>query len=247
MTSWRTGRCWCIAHRGGAAEARENTLEAFRHAVAVGADMVETDARRSRDGAAVVCHDERLDRTTAAAGPVAAFDAGALAALGVPTLAEALAACAPLPVTLELKEEAALEPTAAAVEASGRPDQVIVGSFDDARLAAWRTRMPGRPTSLSEGEAGALIEDALRGRSPRPAPDGAVALQVPRRHEGLELVTPAVVAAAHELELAVHVWTVDDPAAMRELAALGVDGLITDRPTVLRALLDGRPPPSAGD
>lgn len=236
-TSWRTDRCWCVAHRGGAAEAPENTLAAFRHAVAVGADMIEMDTRCSRDGVAVVCHDERVDRTTAGVGPVSAFDAGALTALGVPSLADALGVSAPLPVTMDIKEDAALEPTAVVVESCGRPDQVVVGSFDDARVAAWRARMPGRPTSLAEGEAGTVIGDALQARPLRPAPEGAVALQVPRRHEGVDLVTEPVVTAAHELDLAVHVWTINEPAAMRELVELGVDGIITDRPTELRALL----------
>lgn len=240
VASWRTDRTWCVAHRGGAAEAPENTLAAFRHAVALGADMVEMDTRCSRDGVPVVCHDERVDRTTAAVGPVSAFDVESLAVLGVPSLAEALAVTAPLPVTMDLKEDAAVEPTAHVIDACGRPDRVVVGSFDDARLATWRARMPGRPTSLAEGEAGAVIEDALRGRSLRPAPAGAVALQVPRYHEGFDLITETVVTAAHELGLAVHVWTVNEPAAMAELVDLGVDGLITDRPSELRALLDQR-------
>lgn len=239
-TSWRTDRCWCVAHRGGADEAPENTLAAFRHAVALGADMIELDARCSRDGVAVVCHDERVDRITPAVGPVNAFDAQTLAVLGVPSLADALAVSAPLPVTMDLKEDAVAEPTARVIEACGRPDHVVVGSFDDARLAAWRARMPGRPTSLAEGEAGAIIEDALTGRDLRPAPAGAVALQVPRYHDGFDLATEPVVTAAHELGLAMHVWTVNDRTAMAELIELGVDGIITDRPSELRALLDQR-------
>lgn len=241
--SWRSDRCWCIAHRGGAAEAPENTLTAFRHAVAVGADMVEMDARCSRDGVAVVCHDERVDRTTPGSGPVGAFDAAALGALGVPTLADALTASAPLPVTVELKDDAVVEPAAGAVEGCGRADRVVIGAFEEARLARWRTRLPGRPTSLAEREATAVIEDALVGRPPRPVPEGTVALQVPLRHRGVDVVTAPVVAAAHELDLAVHVWTVDEPSTMRELVALSVDGIMSDRPSRLRAVIDGTSPP----
>lgn len=237
--SWRTARCWCIAHRGGSDEAPENTLVAFRHAVALGADMVECDARLSRDGVAVVCHDARLDRTTAATGPVGAYDVAALAAVGVPTLADALAACAPLPVTLELKEGAGLvEAAAAAIRDSGRPEQVIVGSFVDARLAAWRERMPGCPTSMAETEASALVGAALTGGVLPPVPPGAVALQVPLRHGGVTVVSEPVVTAAHELDLAVHVWTVDGPDTQRWLIGLGVDGIMADQPSRLRRLLD---------
>lgn len=238
--SWRTERCWCVAHRGGAAEGPENTLPAFRHAVRLGADMMEMDARCSRDGVPVVCHDERVDRTTPAVGPVHAFDAETLAVLGVPSLADALAVSAPLPVSIDLKEDAVVEPTTRVVAECGRPDRVVVGSFDDARVAVWRRRMPERPTFLAEGEAGAVIEDALTGRPLHPAPAGAVALQIPRYHEGIDLATEPVVTAAHELGLAVHVWTVNDRAAMCELIELGVDGIITDRPTELRALIDQR-------
>lgn len=200
--------------------------------------MVEMDVRLSRDGVAVVCHDERVDRTTPASGPVSAYSVVALANLGVPTLAEALDACAPLPVTMELKIGGALlEAAAITIEGCGRADEVIVGSFDDERLGAWRTRMPGCPTSMAEGEASALVAAALAGASPPAGPPGAVALQVPLRHHGVSVVSPPVVQAAHQVDLAVHVWTVDDVETMQELAAWGVDGIITDHPSRLRSVL----------
>lgn len=237
-TSWRDGRCWCIAHRGGAEEAPENTLQAFRHAVAVDADMVEMDARLSRDGVAVVCHDERVDRVSEATGPVSAYTADELSRLGVPRLAPALAACAPLPVTLELKEGGPLIGAAAdIVGACDRPEAVLVASFDDAALAAWRTRRPSQPTSLGEREVGELVAAARSGRAPS-SPAAAVAVQLPHRHHDTEVVTAPVIAAAHERGLAVHVWTVNDDADMRRLRDAGVDGIITDRPSRLRAVLD---------
>lgn len=238
-TSWRPSRCWCIAHRGGADEAAENTLAAFRHATAVGADMVEMDARTSRDGVAVVCHDEELGRVTSASGPVGAVDADDLAELGVPRLAPALQACAPLPVTLELKEAGALiDAVAPVVAACGRASQILIASFDDQALAAWRARWPAHPTSLSESEAAALVESAWAGRAPAAPPAGAVAVQLPHQHQHSEIVTGAVIAAAHGLDLAVHVWTVNDDASMRRLCHAGVDGIITDHPTALRTVCD---------
>lgn len=236
---WRTDRCWCIAHRGGAREFPENTLEAFVAAVALGADMVEMDARLAADGVPVVLHDPTLDRTTTASGPVSARRSDELAGLGVPSLPEAVKACAPLPVTIELKEGGDLP--AAAVEAlrqTGRAGEAIVGAFESDWLAQVRQTAPEVATSLGQSEAAALVGAGLEGRPPALPPQGAVALQVPPTYRDVDVITTDVIAAAHAVGLAVHVWTVDAADEMRRLAQLGVDGIMSDRPGLLRQVLD---------
>lgn len=122
----------------------------------------------------------------------------------------------------------------------GRTDDVIVASFLDHATAAFATFAPGISTAASTGDTAAFFF-AVRGGSP-PPPTRHHALQVPAELHGQTVVDGAFVAAAHEHDLAVHVWTIDDEEEMRRLLALGVDGIMTDRPSVLAAVLAGLPP-----
>jgi glycerophosphoryl diester phosphodiesterase len=254
-----------IAHRGGSREAPENTLAAFRRAADLGCDAVELDLRVTADRSVVVLHDPDLDRVTDGAGPVAArtlaevrrLDAahwfvpslGAMVGaadyplrgsgaddLRVPTLEEVLRALPDVPLVMDLKvgpPEMPWLPGAVAelLAAAGRRDDVVVGSFDQGRLDAFRSAAPAVPTSATQAEVAAF----WAGGPPPPVP-GFAAFQVPRTFGDIEVVTPDFVERAHEADAEVHVWTVDDPAEMRELAAIGVDGLITDVPSVLTSL-----------
>lgn len=254
-----------IAHRGGSLEAPENTLRAFRHAVEVGCDMLELDLRTTADGAVVVLHDAEVDRVTDGCGPIAALDlaevraldaahwfapgrgadptAGAFPLRGgggdlrIPTLEEVLRHVPGVPLTMDLKvgpPEAPEVPAAVAalLRAHRRVGDVIVGSFDQVRLDAFRALAPEIPTSATQDEV-------VRVWSGEPVPAGAriAALQVPAAYGSLEVVTPELVARAHAGGAEVHVWTVDEPAEMRRLGGLGVDGIISDRPRVLVEVL----------
>jgi glycerophosphoryl diester phosphodiesterase len=113
-----------------------------------------------------------------------------------------------------------------------------VGSFSDRRLATLRGRL-GTDLCTSLGPRGLA---RLRGASYR-LPAGSFAAgcaQVPRLVRGRVLVDERFVSTAHEQGLQVHVWTIDDPDTMSELLDLGVDGIMTDRPAVLRGVLEGR-------
>jgi glycerophosphoryl diester phosphodiesterase len=263
----------CIAHRGGSLEAPENTLHAFRRAVAAGADMLELDLRATHDGEVVVLHDPFVDRVTDGTGAIADlalgevrdldaahwFAPGAGATreadgyplrrpasggavdpeLRIPTLAEVLAAVPDLPLTVDLKvgpPEVDWFPQAVAglLRAAGRAEDVVVGSFSSERLGAFRGAAPDVPTSASQEEVARFWSGA-----PLDVP-GLVALQVPAIYEGVAVVTGDFVERAHGADLEVHVWTVDDPADMRRLVDLGVDGLISDRPTLLAEVLSAR-------
>jgi glycerophosphoryl diester phosphodiesterase len=241
-----------FAHRGGAGLAPENTLAAFDNGLALGADGLELDVHLSRDGLVVVHHDRTIERTTNERGPIAERTADELrradagywfarggafpyrgCGLGVPTLAEVLARYRDVPIVIEMKANS-LELAEAVVEvvrAAGAVDRVAVGSFGLRGLRALRQLEPAIATSASREEVRWAVY-RLRCRWPvSRVPYGAY--QVPERSGGQRVVSPRFVAAAHRLDLAVHVWTVDDEDDARRLLGWDVDGLITDRPDTI--------------
>ena len=163
--------------------------------------------------------------------------------LGVATLAEVLDAFPGVLLNLDIKQTAPDVPPyeaqlAEQLVAAGRTDDVIVGSFSDAALDAFAAE--GTVIGTSCGPRAVIgLAQALATGDPIPADVlGHVAIQVPARFAGTDVVTAASVHAVHEAGLAVHVWTIDDEDEMRRLIDLGVDGLMSDRPSVLAAVLD---------
>lgn len=228
-----------IAHRGASGQRPENTMPAFELAVSMGADMIETDLHRTRDGAVVITHDEELagiggrgeiaDATLAA---IRALDAGGGAR--VPTLEEMLDAFgARIAFNLEIKkgtraEYEGLEAIALdAVRSRGIAERTLFSSFYDPVLARLRVLEPA-------ARIGLLISR----RYPVRILERARALGAEAIHPEASIVDAALVESAHEAGLAVYVFTVDDPAEMRRLLALGVDGLFTNHPDRMRALVD---------
>lgn len=241
------------AHRGwhiGELAGCENTLAAFRHAVDEGFGYLELDVRATADGVPVVLHDPTLDRTTDGAGPIASLrsdEIGAVRVAGrepVPLLEQVLAELPDTRITVELKSDAVVEPVLALLERRNAWHRVCLGSADEARLRRAR-RLAGSRVFTSIGMVSAV---ALRARAwveslpgpfaalPTPPVQGHLA-QLPRRHGPIIVVDPALVRSAHRAGCEVHVWTVDDPTEMVELLEIGVDGLLSDRPDLLRDLL----------
>jgi glycerophosphoryl diester phosphodiesterase len=236
-----------VAHRGGAALRPENTLEAFRNGVALGADAIEFDVHLSRDGEVVVCHDETVDRTTNGHGPIAGHTADELANLdagywfgeaegfpfrargGVPRLRDVLARFT-LPLIIELKGRN-LDLAAAAVDEvrrAGALGRVCFGSFSVALLQAARACGDDVVTSAGTEEIRqALTWSYLANLPPRRA---YRAFQVPERHGSTRVVSRRFLRATARARVPVHVWTVNDPRDMRRLLEWGVRALITDRP-----------------
>ncbi|WP_226924417.1 glycerophosphodiester phosphodiesterase [Georgenia satyanarayanai] len=243
-----------LAHRGGAAEVAENSRAALEHADALGYRYFETDVRRTADGVVVLHHDATLDRTTTGHGPLSALTWAQAARLRdhsggrLVRLDEALADFPGLRLNIDLKEDGVIGPALRVVAEAGAGDRVCLASFADRRLQVVRRATRGRvATSLARQETARLVLAATLGAPARgvPTPSGtttdrAVCVQVPVRHRGVPVVTPAFVQRAHRLGLEVHVWTIDDAPTMHRLLDLGVDGLVTDRPTVLREVLRAR-------
>ncbi|GAA4987279.1 glycerophosphodiester phosphodiesterase [Kitasatospora paranensis] len=238
-----------FAHRGGDLGHPENSFAAFAAAVALGYRYLETDVHATRDGVLVAFHDSRLDRVTDRTGAVAdlTWETVGRARIGgtepVPLLEDLLDAFPGARFNVDVKAAPAVGPLVEAIRRTNAWDRVCVGGFSDSRLAAVRAGAGSRlATSLGPREVARLRLLSLAGPvlSGRRAAFAGVCAQVPERHRGVRVVDRAFVRAAHRLGLQVHVWTVDDPARIRALLDLGVDGIMADRIDVLRDVLAER-------
>jgi len=236
-----------LAHRGGALFppniGLENSLTAFRNAVAAGYRYLETDIHASRDGVVFAFHDDTLDRVTGSAGQISALDAAVVrrAHIGgrepIPYLTELFEAFPEARFNIDVKEDHAVEPLTRVIKDTGTQDRVCVASFSTARLRRLRSLLGERvATSLGSSEVAALRLSPVR----RTAVPGAVCAQVPHRAGPVTVVTERFVERAHRVGLAVHVWTIDAAEEMTMLLDRGVDGIVTDRPDILKAVLSAR-------
>jgi glycerophosphoryl diester phosphodiesterase len=240
-----------FAHRGGAAEGRENTFAAFARAVELGYTFLETDAHATADGELVAFHDHTLDRVTDRTGRISRlpYREVAKARIGgvdeIPRMEDLLAAWPEARFNIDVKESSAIVPLARVVRRAGAFDRVCLTSFSDLRLAQARKAMDRevcsalgprgvgalRAASLGSGY-GRLLTGLARARIP--------CAQVPLGFRGMRITTPAFIRTAHALGMQVHVWTIDDPAVMERLLDLGVDGIMTDNIIGLRGVLTAR-------
>ena len=225
-----------FAHRGGAAAGDENTADAFGRAITLGFRYVETDVQATADGVAVIFHDADLARMAGQRTRVDALRWADLqtvrigGAAAVPRLDEVLDAWPQVRFNVDVKADNAVTPTLATLGRTAARDRVLLASFSDRRIALLRREGgPAVATSMATREVARLRVGAYR----RPRPN-VVAAQVPLRYGPLRVVDPRFIARAHRLGLQVHVWTIDDPAAIHGLLDLGVDGIMTDQPEVLR-------------
>ena len=246
-----------IAHRGGKDHRPENTLLAFRHAVAIGASVLELDVHLSADDKLVVIHDDRVDRTTNGNGFVAELSSAELGALdagygmlvgeeysyrglgiGVPTLQAVTDEFNDLRYVMEIKpkSEHAARRLCEFIMANELADRVIVGSFHTEAMSAFREMCPRVVTSSPTLEVARFYLLHKLGLSHWFSGEG-VALQIPLEHFGLTVVTPELIADAQKNGLKVHVWTINDVETMRELIDWGVDGIVTDVPGTLQEII----------
>jgi len=238
-----------FAHQGGADEFPENTMKAFEAVAGLGFRYIETDVQVTSDGVVVVHHDDSLDRTTDRSGVIANLpwsvvkEARVHDSEPVPRLDETIDALPEMRFNIDPKIDAAVDPLIDVIRRTGSIDRVCVGSFKDHRLGTIRRALgPGLCTGM-----GMTTTTRLRLGSYLPGVVGrlvartnAACVQVPVRHGPLPVTDRRSVRLAHALGLAVHVWTVDEPDEMARLLDLGVDGLMTDHPSVLKKVLVDR-------
>jgi glycerophosphoryl diester phosphodiesterase len=243
-----------IAHRGRRVLWPENTDTSFQGVYDLGYRHFETDLHLTADGAVVCLHDPTVDRTTNGSGLVEELTLTQLQELDpgfrhvtpegfpyrsggsrIPTLDWLLATYPDVSVVADLKCDAVVGPLVAIIDDLGAHDRVIVGSFSDARLDEFR-HLSDRRVATSTGSTSSRLW-VLASRVGRGVQGEAAALQLPVRMRGVRVIDEKLVAAAHAAGLQVHAWTVNQPEEMRRLLDFGVDGVITDRPDLLKEVL----------
>ena len=229
-------------------------MEAFHGAVDLGYRYLETDLHITSDGVLVCIHDHTVDRTTDRVGEVASFtheelktlDAGYRHAsrneyifrgqgIGIPTFEQVVTEFPEARFVVDMKVDGLSEPLGALIDRLVLHDRLIVGSFADDRLQEFRQVTDGGvPTSTGKALSRLWV---LSSRVGRGAGGDAQALQLPTQIRGVRVVDEKLVRVAHDSGLHVHVWTVNEVQEMKRLLDLGVDGLVTDRPDLLKKTL----------
>ena len=250
-----------IAHQGGNLEHPGNTLQAFRHAVALGVDVLEMDVHTSLDGHLMVIHDATVDRTTNGQGAVSsmtrvelqALDAGYLwphvngqqrkgaldypwrnKGVYIPALEEVLVEFSQTFKIIEIKPELpqVAEQLCASLRGSDQTERVVVASFHAAALNAFRTACPNVPTSASPAESLRFIVLGKLGLQGF-FTSPALALHLPLERSVWRLLSAPVLADAKQLGLRIDYWTINNLDDMRSAIELGAHGIMTDRPEML--------------
>ena len=231
-----------FAHRGGASDAPENTMPAFQRAMDLGYRYIETDVHATKDGVLLAFHDDDLLRTCGQPGLISEMTYDEVKHFRInglepiPLMQEIFDAWPNAMINIDCKADTALLPLTAALRGPGILDRVCVGSFSGKRLATLReTFGPSLCTSLGPREVAKLRVRSWVG--PARSFPGAYAAQVPHKQGPLTITDRKFVDEAHDSGLKVHVWTIDDPAEMHQLFDLGVDGIMTDRPQVLKDVM----------
>ncbi|HEX3409187.1 MAG TPA: glycerophosphodiester phosphodiesterase family protein [Candidatus Binataceae bacterium] len=229
-----------IAHRGASGRFPENTLRAFSAAIDAGAQMCELDVQLTSDGALVVIHDETVERTTDGRGAVRAMtlaelkrlDAGVRFGLEfkgerIPTLEEVMALaegrCA---LNIEIKSTGVEHKVCELIVERAALATTMISSFDWGALAVVRHLEPRVRMGMLASQWPARLVGA------------AFELKAESINPRADMVTEDLCIAAHERNLSVYAWTIDQPAEMRRLIAFGVDGIMTNYPARLREVMD---------
>lgn len=252
-----------FAHQGGEAIRPSNTMLAFDHAVALGAEVLDGDVHITRDGELILMHDEAVDRTTNGRGQIEALtlaqiqqldaahtfsiDDGATfpyraTGVTVPTVEDVFKKYPAKLYGLEIKQT---PPAAAAtlcelIRKNGMQERVLVSAFKQESMDAFRATCPEVATSATQDEATLFVALSLL-RLEHVISPRYESLQVPEARSGIDILTPRFMQAARNRGLAVQPWTINSEADLRRVVALGVDGINTDFPDRLIAILKSRP------
>ncbi len=238
-----------IAHRGASGKglAPENTLAAFRKAIQIGTDAIEMDVRLSKDGHVVVCHDETLDRTTDRRGAIKDLilseikqaDAGsrfdpAFAGERIPTLNEVLDLIKGKAFALiEIKPEDITREVVRTVEEMDAVERVVLQSFHEEVVREIGLLNPNLRKALLIGVRPIEVRHTRASRLVRRTTEvGANLLALSRN-----AATPELVHELHRRDLGLYVWTVDEPDELRHMIRIGVDGIISNYPDRLKAII----------
>ncbi|MBT5876051.1 MAG: glycerophosphodiester phosphodiesterase [Candidatus Latescibacteria bacterium] len=248
-----------IAHRGGRGQWPENTMQAFRKASESGVDVLEMDIQATRDGTLIVMHDSEVNRTTNGSGRVTDLTFGELQKLDagywwtdddgasypfrgvgvtVPSFQSVLETFPDIRLIVELKqtEPSIVDRFVSAVKESGTPDQILVASFQGSTIQEVQSAYPliGSATTPLDAFLFFLL-NTLRLSGAYHA--SAQAFEIPPRMGQIDIVNARFIRNAHEHNMAVHVWTINEITEMQRLIDMGVDGIMTDFPDRLLTLI----------
>lgn len=222
-----------LAHQGLAIECTPNTLESFTKALAAGADYIETDAHGTKDGIAVLFHDDDINGV-----PISSLISTELPNY-IPTLTSALERFPHVKFNIDIKNSEASVPVANAINKLNVHQRILLTSFDAKRRKATMQKAPGTASSPSVREFTPAFIAALCGQQwlVNRLLRNFDAVQIPASALGLNIVSPRLVKTYHKAGVMVHVWTINDPEHMKKLLAAGVNGIVTDRADIAVTLL----------
>lgn len=241
-----------FAHRGATrgGQIDENTWDAFTEALAQGATHIETDAQVTRDGVAVLFHDDdllRVGATPLSLGRklVAEYDFAELQAIRlrqggrISSLSETLSRFPQVRFNIDVKVAGAIAPVARAIKESAAEDRALITSFSDSRRLATLELLAPAKVATSPGSsillrawlgfwAAAAFGRGLQLKVLRRVLADVDAIQVPQRHGVIHFANAGFVAAVRELGIHVHFWVINDELTAKKLLALGATGLVSD-------------------
>jgi glycerophosphoryl diester phosphodiesterase len=247
-----------IAHAGSELYPTD-TLYALEQYAAMGVDILEMDLHMTKDGVIVLIHDDTVDRTTDGTGTVwemtleelKVLDAGHYwtqdegetypfrgQGITIPTLEEVFQAFPGYPMIIEIKQEepSMTRPLCDLIREYGMEEKVLVPAFDSGTIQDFRQVCPEVATAGGEDE---IREFVIRNflLISGTVPIDYYAFQVPESRDGIPVVTRLFLWAAHQRNVQVHIWTINDPEDMQRFLDMGVDGIMTDRTDLLLELL----------
>ncbi len=235
-----------LAHAGGGREEVENSAAAFANAVRLGYRYLDIDLQATSDGVLVAHHDDSLQRLTGVDAAVADLTWDRVSELRLPN-GEPLARFDDLLEVhgealwnIELKDDGSIGPTIELIRSHGLHRRVCLNTFDDLRMRRIRKAARGLEPAYSTPMASTLWLKAASWIPFLPYRTSADATQAPIEDRGVKVLDERFGARAHRAGLVVIVWTIDEAEEMGRLLDMGVDGILTDAPTVLKSVLDGR-------
>ncbi len=233
-----------FAHRGGALDAPENSMAAFQSAVNIGYRYLETDVHLTSDGHVIAFHDDILDRVTNLSGKVSQTPLPIIKTAlieersEIPLLVELLTAFPQARFNIDPKSDRVAEPLAEVIKQAGATSRICVSSFSDRRNHEI-SKLVGKGLCTGIGPSGVTRLRLGKFTNNSTVLNGQC-VQVPTTIKGVPLITETFIDRVHSIGKAIHAWTINEPSEMHRLLDLGVDGIMTDKPLVLKEVLQSR-------
>lgn len=233
--------CSIFAHRGGSLESSENTLESFQYALDIGSQYIETDVQLSKDGKVYIFHDDSLKRVAGIDQNFSDLPSHEIDSIkifngkSIPTLEAALETFPHTRFNIDLKTDLVAEPALEILKKHNAQDRICIASFSDERIDLARKYIPSICTSMGPNQILQVRLAAWKFINPKFVSD---CVQIPVYKYGIKLASKTMVDFCHANHLKVHVWTINDAKTMKKLINIGVDGIITDRPKLLKEVLN---------